>query len=228
MALSHLRGMEPVLLDPSALIASARREVPSTRRPVSTAPLASMPRRRLTSARLPIGVFFHLVLVGLVGAGIVGAFFGNGFLLLAQPSKQIQTVSQIQTISIARDSDTEVDLSRPAENDRPSSEGTPTIDSTASEANIAVPLQTVTPSGSAPNSRATSILPPAGAGSEPSRKLSRHSLPRPDKTDGKARAKSSLMRPAKQDKIQAPEEDAAARANQQEFDQLHGNAPSGR
>jgi len=222
MALSHLRGIEPVFLDPSARRTPVRREAPNSRRPVTTASSGSMPRRRLTPARLPIGVFLHLVLVGLVGVGIVGAFFGNGFLLLAQPSRQIQTVS------IARDGDTEVDLPRPTENDAPSSQGAPSADSAASEANIAVPPQTVAPIGSAPSSRATSVLLSAGTGSDPLRKLSRHTPSRSEKTDGKARAKTSLIRPARQDQLQAPREDVAARANQQEFDQLHGNAPSGR
>jgi hypothetical protein len=113
-----------------------------------------MPSRRVSSARVPIGILLYLVSVGFVGAATVGVFFGSGFLLLAQPREPMHAEPGIC------DRASEVDLLRSTEpspspeNGAPSSGGKPTLSSTASEATIIVPTQTAAPGEPAPSSGA--------------------------------------------------------------------------
>jgi hypothetical protein len=221
MAASHPRSIEPEFSrvnDPGAL---NRAGVPNTLGLVATAPSVSTPRRRVISARLPIGVLLYLVSVGFVGAGTVGLFFGSAFLLLAQPKGQIQTVSR------TNDRDTMVDPSRStepfagAENGAPLNGGTATLSSTASQPTIIASAQTAAPDEPVPNGRATSVAPLHGGGGDHLRKLSRPPHSRSDTMSGEARAGAGRTRSAKPDRKRDPEEYAAGSANQQEYDQLH-------
>jgi hypothetical protein len=58
---------------------------------VSRTASASAPSRRVSAARVPIGILLYLGSVRLVGAATTGIFFGSGFVLLSQPSEQTHT-----------------------------------------------------------------------------------------------------------------------------------------
>jgi hypothetical protein len=256
MASPHRLSVEPELWRLSASRTLNRTSVSNTSDLVSTEPSASMPSRRVASARLPIGVLLYLVSVGFVGAATVGLFFGSGLLLLAQ---------QMHTESGTHEHDAYVDPLRStkpsagAENGAPSIGGVPTLSPTAgeaaiiaptqtdaadepglrsriasasplssmaSEAAIIAPTQTAAAGEPAPSSRVASIPPPGGGGSDHLRKLSRPPHSRSDAVPGEARATAGRTRSAKPPRSDSPEEHAAASANQQEYNQLYATGPA--
>ena len=61
----------------------------NSRRGDPSSPPDPVPKRAPTTfAALPVGGLLYLVLIGLVAAAIIGAFFGAGFLLLVHPGKE--------------------------------------------------------------------------------------------------------------------------------------------
>jgi hypothetical protein len=167
----------------------------------------------------PLGVLLYLGSVGLVGAVMVGLFFGSGFVLLGQASEQMDNATGSDC------SDTGFDLLRPsgplasAENGIPFGEGVPLPSSAASGTAINGSVQTTAPDESARSSLAPSAPLFRGPGSNLPRKLSRPRHSRSGMMLGETRARSA--RSAKQDLGRDPEEDTADGANQQEYNQLH-------
>src|SRR4029077_4737676 len=52
-------------------------------------PGASPPTRHMAAAGRPVGNLLYLVLVGVVASATIGVFFGIGFFLLVQPSREV-------------------------------------------------------------------------------------------------------------------------------------------
>jgi predicted lipid-binding transport protein (Tim44 family) len=50
---------------------------------------ASPPMRHMAAAGRPVGNLLYLVLVGVVASATIGVFFGIGFFLLVQPSREV-------------------------------------------------------------------------------------------------------------------------------------------
>ena len=190
-----------------------------------------MAGRRASRVRVPAGLLFYLLSVGLVSIATVGLFFGTGFLLLDQPAEQMNTEPA------AQDRETEFDPERstkPAvstENGALSSGEAPALNPAASEAiilppTIISPPNIGTPGESAPKSEDVSIPRPRDLGGDHLRKFSRASHSRAETKPDTARLGSGGSRSAKRaDPKRDPEESAAARANQREYDQLHPTNP---
>ncbi len=53
------------------------------------APGASPPTRHIAAAGRPVGNLLYLVFVGLVASATIGVFFGIGFFLLVQPTREV-------------------------------------------------------------------------------------------------------------------------------------------
>src|SRR5260370_32970636 len=53
------------------------------------APGASPPTRPMAAAGRPVGNLLYLVFVGLVASATIGVFFGIGFFLLVQPTREV-------------------------------------------------------------------------------------------------------------------------------------------
>jgi hypothetical protein len=84
------RRVEPRIPDTPASSNRSPTSGASHRESLSTAPVSNPPAYgpSSTAARLRTGSLPYLVLITLVAAGITGAFFGSGFLLLKQPTTE--------------------------------------------------------------------------------------------------------------------------------------------
>jgi hypothetical protein len=176
--------------------------------------------RGVSSAGGSIAVLLYLGSIGLVGGVTIGLFFGSGFLLLRQPSEQIHAGSRVH------DRNTEVSALRPggsspnAESETPFGGDFPVLSSTANDAALTAPVQTAGLDEAGPSWEATLTPPPPDGGSDQFRKLSRASNSRSDPMRGKARTTAGRVRSTKADGKQDPEESAADRANEQEYNRL--------
>jgi hypothetical protein len=176
--------------------------------------------RSVGSAGGSIAILLYLGSIGLVGAFTAGVFFGSGFLLLGQPSEQIDAGSRVH------DRNTEFSPLRPAgspanaENETPFGGDSPVLTSTANGAALIAPAQTAGPGEAGPRWKATLTPPPLDGGSDQFRKLSRASNSRSDPILGKARTTAGRVQSTKAHGKQDPEESAADRANEQEYNQL--------
>jgi hypothetical protein len=181
--------------------------------------------RGVSSARVSIAVLLYLGSIGLVGGVTAGLFFGSGFLLLDQPSEQMQAGSRVHG------GNTEVSPSRPGgssasvENGTPFGGDFPVLGSTANGAAPITPAQTAAPNEAEASWKATSTPPPFD-GSDQFRKISRASNSRSDSMLGKARTAARRIQSTKPDRKQEPEESEADSANQQEYNQLHAAGPA--
>jgi hypothetical protein len=176
--------------------------------------------RGVGSAGGSIAVLLYLGSIGLVGAFTAGAFFGSGFLLLGQPSEQIPAGSRVH------DRNTEVSPLRPAvssanaENEIPFGGDSPVLSATANGSALTAPAQTAGPDEAGPSWKATLTPPPLDGGTDQLRKRSRASNSRSDPILGKARTTAGRVQSTKAHGKQDPEESAADRANEQEYNQL--------
>jgi hypothetical protein len=176
--------------------------------------------RGVSSPGVSIAVLFYLGSIGLVAGFTAGVFFGSGFLLLGQPSEQIHAGPRVH------DRNTEISPLRPvgssanAENETPFGGDTPVLSSTANGAALIAPAQTAGPDEAGPSWKATLTPPPLDGGSDQLRKLSRASNSRSDPILGKARTTAGRVQSTKAHGKQDPEESAADRANEQEYNQL--------
>jgi len=62
------------------------------------APEASPQMRHTAAAGRPVGNLLYLVFVGLVASATIGVFFGIGFFLLVQPSREVIVEELVQAI----------------------------------------------------------------------------------------------------------------------------------
>ena len=176
--------------------------------------------RGVSSVGVSIAVLLYLGSIGLVSSVTTGIFFGSGFLLLGHPSEQIRAGSRVY------DRNTEVSPLRPGgssadgENGTPFGGDFPVPRSTANGAALIAPAQTAGPDEAGPSWKATSTPPPLGGGSDQFRKLSRASNSRSDRMLGKARTTAGRAQSTKADGKQDPEESAADRANEREYNRL--------
>src|SRR5690348_6164853 len=111
-----------------------------------------------------------------------------------------------------------------AEDAAPSSDAA--LSATASEPTILASAQTAAPAEPTPGSRIEPVAAPSGGAKDHLRKLSRPSYSRSNAKSSEVRGAATRTRVLKQERKQAPEDDAAGTANQQEYDQLHPAGPA--
>jgi hypothetical protein len=178
--------------------------------------------RGVGSAGGSIAVLLYLGSIGLVAGFTAGVFFGSGFLLLGQPSDY----EQVDAGPRVYDRNTEVSPLRSvgssanAEKETPFGEDSPVLSSTANGAALIAPAQTAGPDEAGPSWKATLTPPPLDGGTDQLRKRSRASNSRSDPILGKARTTAGRVQSTKAHGKQDPEESAADRANEQEYNQL--------
>jgi hypothetical protein len=222
MTSSHRHRLEPEL----SRLTTPRAGVSNSAGLGSTAPSVPVFRRGVSSAGVSIAVLLYLGSIGLVGGVTAGLFFGSGFLLLGQPSEQIQAGSRVD------DRNTEVSPLRSggssanAENGIPFGRDFPVLSSAAYGAALIAPAQTTAPDEAGPSWKATLAPPPLDGGSDQFRKISRAGNSRSDPMLGKARMAAGRIQSTKPDGKQDPEESAADGENQQEYNQLHAFGPA--
>ena len=176
--------------------------------------------RGVSSPGVSIAVLFYLGSIVLVADFTAGIFFGRAFLLLGQPSAQIHAGPRVH------DRNTEISPLRPvgssanAENETPFDGDSAVLSSMANGAALIAPAQTAGPDEAGPSWKATLTPPPLDGGSDQLRKLSRASNSRSDTILGKARTTAGRVQSTKAHGKQDPEESAADRANEQEYNQL--------
>ena len=174
--------------------------------------------RVVGSAGVSIAVLLYLGSIGLVGGVTIGLFFGSGFLLLGQSTEQIHAGSR------AHDSNTEVGALRPggssANAETPFGGDFPVPSPTANGAALIAAAQTAGPDEAGPSWNGTLIPPPLDGGSDQFRKLSRASNSKSYPMLGKARTTAGRVQSTKAAGKQDPEESAADRANEQEYNRL--------
>ena len=175
--------------------------------------------RGVSSAGGSIAILLYLGSIGLVGAVTTGLLFGSGFLLLGQPSEQIDAASR------GHDRNTEVSPLRPGgssangENGTPFGGDFPVLSSTANGAALIAPAQTVGPDEAGSSWKATLTPPSLDRGSDQFRELSRASNSRSAPMLGKARATAGRVQSTNAEGKQDLKS-AAARANEQEYNRL--------
>ena len=175
--------------------------------------------RGVSSAGVSIAVLLYLGSIGLVGGVTTGLLFGSGFLLLGQPSEQIDVASRVH------DRNTEFSPLRPGgssangENGTPFGGDFPVLSSTANGAALIAPAQTAGPDEAGSSWKATLTPPPLDRGSDQFRELSRASNSRSAPMLGKARTTAGRVQSTKADGKQDPKS-AAYRANEQEYNRL--------
>ena len=176
--------------------------------------------RGVSSAGGSIAILLHLGSIGLVGGVTTGLLFGSGFLLLDQPSVQIDAASRVH------DRNTEVSPLRPGGSSANGENGTPfggdfsVLSPTANGAALIAATQTAGPGEEGPSWKATLTPPPSDAGTDQFPKLSRASNSRSDPMLGKARTTAGRVQSTKTDGKQDPKKSAADRANEQEYNRL--------
>jgi hypothetical protein len=186
---------------------------------VSAAASISRPRKHVVSGSLPSGVSLYLVSLGFVGAVTIGLFFGSAFLLRAPPIAQTRAEFDIDHRGTVMDSVRSTALFGGTEDGAPPSDAA--LSSTASEPTILASAQTAARAEPAPSSRIEPVAAPSGGAKDHLRKLSRPPVSRSDARPSEARRAASRTRIVEQERKQAPDDDAAGTANQQEYDQLH-------
>jgi len=155
--------------------------------------------RGVSSAGGSIAILLHLGSIGLVGGVTTGLLFGSGFLLLGQPSEQIDAASRVH------DRNTEFSPLRPGGSSADGENGIPfggdfrVRSSTANGAAL--------------------IAPPLDRGSDQFRELSRASNSRSAPMLGKARTTAGRVQSTKAEDQQDPKS-AANRANEREYNRL--------
>ena len=176
--------------------------------------------RGVSSAGVSIAVLLYLGSIGLVGGVTTGLLFGSGFLLLDQPSVQIDAASRVH------DRNTEVSPLRPGGSSANGENGTlfggdfPVLSSTANGAALIAPAQTAGADEAGPSWETTLTPPPPDGGSDQFRKLSRASNSRSDPMRGKVHTTAGRIQSSKAEGKQDLERSAADRANEHEYNQL--------
>jgi hypothetical protein len=241
----NLAGASNTLAEMSGMLSDASNEQLGISPP-------SVPSRRISAARRPVGILLYLVSIGLVATAVIVLCFGVGFFLLASEAAPVLGETEMPGSAAAAALPVFPPAERPALGEaappqasnatRLSAPVSSIGESSAGGVTIIAPPQTgLAPepaTTSSPSAAPTSPRPSAGEipqlpegamrsrtrgrGSDQLGTISRIPHSRSDTTPSAARAGVGRTRSANQDGKVDPEEGAARRENQRQYEQLQG------